>query len=77
MSSSTVDNNDGNVENQNVQLIGYYNLQGRDSLQVTCKGNWLYVGRARLCDRLKQHTNIEFIRMHEGRFESGNSMNTS
>ena len=35
---------DGNVENQNVQLIGYHDLQGRDSLQVTCKGNWLYVG---------------------------------
>lgn len=32
------------VEKAHVNLIGYNDLQGRDSLQVTCKGNWVYIG---------------------------------
>ncbi len=32
------------VEKQHVKLIGYNDLQSRDSLQVTCKGDWVYVG---------------------------------
>lgn len=35
------------------------------------------LGLEGLCDRLKQHMNVEFIRIHEGRFESGNSMNAN
>ena len=33
------------------------------------------LGLEGLCDRLKQHMNLEFIRLQEGRFESGNSIN--
>ena len=33
-----------NVEKQHVKLIGYNDLQGRDSLQVACKDDWVYVG---------------------------------
>jgi len=33
-----------NVGKQHVELIGYNDLQGRDSLQVTCKADWVYVG---------------------------------
>lgn len=33
-----------NAEKQHVKLIGYNDLQGRDSLQVACKGDWVYVG---------------------------------
>ncbi|MFC1899475.1 LVIVD repeat-containing protein [Chloroflexota bacterium] len=32
------------AESKNVNLIGYNDLQGRDSLQVTCKGDWVYIG---------------------------------
>lgn len=32
------------------------------------------LGLEGLCDRLKQDTNLEFIRIHEGCFESGNRM---
>jgi len=39
-----------NVGKQHVQLIGYNDLQGRDSLQVTCKGNWVYVGHHNGCE---------------------------
>lgn len=35
------------------------------------------LGLEGLCDRLKQYMNVEFIRIHEGRFESGNSMNAN
>ena len=32
------------VEASHVKLVGFNDLQGRDSLQVTCKGDWAYVG---------------------------------
>ena len=44
MSSSNLEKHGVNVENQQVKLIGYNDLQGRDSLQVTCKADWIYVG---------------------------------
>lgn len=31
-------------EKQNVKLVGYNDLQHRESLQVTCRGDWAYVG---------------------------------
>jgi hypothetical protein len=31
-------------EHKNMKLIGYNDLQGRETLQVTARGNWLYVG---------------------------------
>lgn len=31
-------------EHQNMKLVGYNDLQGRETLQVTARGNWLYVG---------------------------------
>ncbi len=31
-------------EKQHVELVGYNELQGRDSLQVACKGDWVYIG---------------------------------
>ena len=41
--------NEGTVEAENVQLVGYNDLQGRETLVVTTKsddanGNWVYVG---------------------------------
>jgi len=39
-----------NVEKQHVKLIGYNDLQGRDSLQVTCKGDWVYIGHHNGCE---------------------------
>ncbi|MFC1977042.1 LVIVD repeat-containing protein [Chloroflexota bacterium] len=32
------------AEKQHVKLVGYNDLQGRDSLQVTCIDDWVYVG---------------------------------
>ena len=29
---------------QNMELVGYNDLQGRESLQVTTRGDWVYVG---------------------------------
>ena len=43
-------NNDGNLympssgEHKNMKLVGYNDLQGRETLQVTARGNWAYVG---------------------------------
>ncbi len=31
-------------EKQHMKLVGYNDLQGRESLQVTTKGDWVYVG---------------------------------
>ena len=33
-----------NAEKKHVKLVGYNDLQGRDSLQVTCIDDWVYVG---------------------------------
>lgn len=32
------------LEQKNVEVLGWNDLQGRGTLQVTAKGNWLYVG---------------------------------
>ena len=44
MSSSNMKEKGANVESQNMKLVGYNDLQGRDSLQVACKADWIYVG---------------------------------